>query len=168
MRNEGGRTYVELELRDAWVWDMYRTSRFVPSVAIVTFKDVNIEELPSKELVGRRDRGGAAPAALGARARQRRGGLVRGPRLRRGRPQLALREGELDLVVRRRRRARVLRGEDPRRPTGSALPAEAVTRDQAAAAARAGGPLPRRDRPVRRRREHPLRRGVASSAVGSR
>lgn len=45
-----GRTYVELTLRDAWVWDMYRTTRFVSSVTIVTFKDVNIEELPHKEL----------------------------------------------------------------------------------------------------------------------
>jgi hypothetical protein len=41
-----GRTYVELELRDAWVWDMYRQTRFVSSVRVVTFKDVNIEELP--------------------------------------------------------------------------------------------------------------------------
>ena len=46
----GGRTYVELELRDAWVWDMYRTSRFVQAVRIVTFKDVNVEELPSKDV----------------------------------------------------------------------------------------------------------------------
>jgi hypothetical protein len=45
-----GRTYVELRLRDAWVWDMYRTTRFVASVTIVTFKDVNIEELPKQEL----------------------------------------------------------------------------------------------------------------------
>jgi hypothetical protein len=48
--NADGRTYVELELRDAWVWDMYRQSRFVASVRIVTFKDVNVEELPKKEL----------------------------------------------------------------------------------------------------------------------
>jgi hypothetical protein len=41
---------IELELRDAWVWDMYRTSRFVSTVRIVTFKDVNIEELPAKDL----------------------------------------------------------------------------------------------------------------------
>ena len=50
VRNEDGRTYVELQMRDAWVWDMYRTTRFVVSVSIVTFKDVNIEELPKKEL----------------------------------------------------------------------------------------------------------------------
>jgi hypothetical protein len=43
----GDRTYVELELTDAWVWDMYRQSRFVPSVRVVTFKDVNVEQLPT-------------------------------------------------------------------------------------------------------------------------
>ena len=45
-----GTPFIELELRDAWVWDMYRQTRFVSSVRIVTFKDVNIEELPKKEL----------------------------------------------------------------------------------------------------------------------
>jgi hypothetical protein len=29
---------------------MYRQSRFVSHVKIVTFKDVNVEELPKKEL----------------------------------------------------------------------------------------------------------------------
>ena len=46
----GGRTRVELDLRDAWVWDMYRQNRFVTHVRVVTFKDVNIEELPREEL----------------------------------------------------------------------------------------------------------------------
>jgi hypothetical protein len=50
VKTEGGRTYVELELRDAWVWDMYRTSRFVQSVQIVTFRDVNVEELPPSDI----------------------------------------------------------------------------------------------------------------------
>ncbi len=50
VHDEGGRTWVELELRDAWVWDMYRQSRFVQSVRVVTFKDVNVEELPKREL----------------------------------------------------------------------------------------------------------------------
>ncbi len=45
-----GRTHVELELRDAWVWDMYRQTRFVASVRVVTFKDVNIEELPKADI----------------------------------------------------------------------------------------------------------------------
>ncbi|MSO37342.1 MAG: DUF2469 family protein [Acidimicrobiia bacterium] len=47
---EGGRVYFELELRDAWVWDMYRPARFVSHVRVVTFKDVNVEELAGKEL----------------------------------------------------------------------------------------------------------------------
>ena len=50
VHEEGGRTYDELVLRDAWVWDMYRTSRFVQGVRIVTFKDVNVEELPPKDV----------------------------------------------------------------------------------------------------------------------
>ena len=50
VHDDGGRSWIELKLADAWVWDMYRTTRFVASVSIVTFKDVNIEELPKKEL----------------------------------------------------------------------------------------------------------------------
>jgi hypothetical protein len=50
VHDDGGRSWVALELRDAWVWDMYRQTRFVSSVRIVTFKDVNVEELPKKEL----------------------------------------------------------------------------------------------------------------------
>ncbi len=43
-------TLVEINLKDAWVWDMYRTARFVPTVRILTFRDVNIERLPKEEL----------------------------------------------------------------------------------------------------------------------
>jgi len=50
VRQEQGQNFVELRLTDAWVWDMYRTTRFVSDVRIITFKDVNIEELPKKEL----------------------------------------------------------------------------------------------------------------------
>jgi hypothetical protein len=45
-----GATYFEVELRDAWVWDMYRPARFVSSVRVATFKDVNVEALPEKEV----------------------------------------------------------------------------------------------------------------------
>lgn len=45
-----GRQHIEVDLEDAWVWDMYRPNRFVPNVTIVTFKDVNIERLPENEL----------------------------------------------------------------------------------------------------------------------
>ena len=37
-------------MRDAWVWDMYRPARFVKTVRVVTFKDVNIEELDKPDL----------------------------------------------------------------------------------------------------------------------
>jgi hypothetical protein len=50
VHDAGGRSWVELELHDAWVWDMYRQTRFVSSVRIVTFKDVNVEELAEKEI----------------------------------------------------------------------------------------------------------------------
>ena len=43
---DGTRPLIEVELTDAWVWDMYRKSRFVSTVKILSFKDVNIEELP--------------------------------------------------------------------------------------------------------------------------
>ncbi len=48
-RDQDGRTYFELRLQDAWVWDMYRPARFVANVRVVTFKDVNIEELAGKD-----------------------------------------------------------------------------------------------------------------------
>ena len=50
-RNQDGRTYFEIQLGDAWVWDMYRPARFVSSVRVVTFKDVNVEELPESEFL---------------------------------------------------------------------------------------------------------------------
>lgn len=40
-----GEVFFDVSLTDAWVWDIYRSSRFIRSVRIVTFKDVNVEEL---------------------------------------------------------------------------------------------------------------------------
>lgn len=40
--------YFELNMADVWVWDIYRTDRFVQSVRVLTFKDVNVEELSGK------------------------------------------------------------------------------------------------------------------------
>jgi hypothetical protein len=37
-------------MQDAWVWDMYRPARFVKNVRVVTFKDVNVEELAKSDL----------------------------------------------------------------------------------------------------------------------
>lgn len=45
VREVDGRTYFEVIMGDAWVWDMYRPARFVNRVQVVTFRDVNIEEL---------------------------------------------------------------------------------------------------------------------------
>jgi hypothetical protein len=50
VNGEGARQVIEVELVDAWVWDMYRKTRFVPKVRVLTFKDVNVEELPPPEL----------------------------------------------------------------------------------------------------------------------
>ena len=50
VHTDGGRTRVELLMTDAWVWDMYRPARFVKQVRVITFKDVNIEEVEKPEL----------------------------------------------------------------------------------------------------------------------
>lgn len=47
---EGGEVYFEVVLADAWVWDMYRQARFVKNVRVLTFKDVNVEELAKSEI----------------------------------------------------------------------------------------------------------------------
>jgi len=47
---EGGEVYFEVTMADAWVWDMYRQARFVKNVRVLTFKDVNVEELARSEL----------------------------------------------------------------------------------------------------------------------
>ena len=48
--SDTARPLIEVVLTDAWVWDMYRKTRFVPKVRVLTFKDVNVEELPSTEI----------------------------------------------------------------------------------------------------------------------
>jgi hypothetical protein len=42
--------YFELSMTDVWVWDVYRADRFVKSVRVLTFKDVNVEMLGDREL----------------------------------------------------------------------------------------------------------------------
>ena len=42
--------YFELVMTDVWVWDIYRTDRFVKQVKVMTFKDVNVEEIGNREL----------------------------------------------------------------------------------------------------------------------
>ncbi|MBE6477758.1 MAG: DUF2469 family protein [Propionibacteriaceae bacterium] len=50
VRTEGGDVYYEVSLADAWVWDMYRPSRFVKSAKVLTFRDVSIEEIQHTDL----------------------------------------------------------------------------------------------------------------------
>jgi hypothetical protein len=50
VRTEGNDAYFEVTMSDAWVWDIYRPARFVKNVKVVTFKDVNIEELAQADL----------------------------------------------------------------------------------------------------------------------
>ena len=50
VQERGGDFYFELTLNDVWVWDIYRSDRFVSSVTVLTFKDINVEELGNKDL----------------------------------------------------------------------------------------------------------------------
>jgi hypothetical protein len=45
------RPLIEVVMTDAWVWDMYRKTRFIPRVRVLSFKDVNVEELPDDTLL---------------------------------------------------------------------------------------------------------------------
>ena len=49
-RSSDGEVWFEVTMQDAWVWDMYRQARFVKNVRVLTFKDVNVEELARSEL----------------------------------------------------------------------------------------------------------------------
>lgn len=50
VRSDGGEVYFDVTMADAWVWDVYRPARFVKNVRVVTFKDVNVEELAKSDL----------------------------------------------------------------------------------------------------------------------
>lgn len=50
VRSETGDAYFEVSMTDAWVWDIYRPARFAKNVKVLTFKDVNVEELSKSEL----------------------------------------------------------------------------------------------------------------------
>ena len=49
-RSESGDVFFEVTMSDAWVWDMYRPARFARNVKVLTFKDVNVEELAQADL----------------------------------------------------------------------------------------------------------------------
>ncbi|MFV0526403.1 MAG: DUF2469 family protein [Acidimicrobiales bacterium] len=45
-----GAPFIEYELSDAWVWDMYRQSRFLAKVTVSSSRVITVEELPVNEL----------------------------------------------------------------------------------------------------------------------
>lgn len=49
-RDSANDFYFEITMNDVWVWDIYRADRFVKSVRVLTFKDVNIEELSRHDI----------------------------------------------------------------------------------------------------------------------
>ena len=49
--NSGNDVYYEVRMSDAWVWDMYRSARFVRYVRVITYKDVNIEEFDKPDII---------------------------------------------------------------------------------------------------------------------
>ena len=50
VREANGSVYFEVEMKDAWVWDMFRPARFLEHVKVLTFRDVNVEELEQQEI----------------------------------------------------------------------------------------------------------------------
>ena len=95
VRDGSSPTCLEIELSDAWVWDMYRPARFVPSVRVLTFRDVNVERLPERDTLNETpERGSPAARRKGSR-RSRRAGRRRVVRWLAGirvvAPELALR-----------------------------------------------------------------------------
>lgn len=50
VEDRGGQVFYRVDLQDAWVWDMFRPARFVTKVQVLTFRDVNIEELEIKDV----------------------------------------------------------------------------------------------------------------------
>ena len=50
VRTEADDVFFEVSMSDAWVWDMYRPARFAKNVKVLTFKDVNVEELNQAEI----------------------------------------------------------------------------------------------------------------------
>jgi hypothetical protein len=50
VREVNGAVFFEVDMRDAWVWDMFRPARFLEHVQVLTFRDVNVEQLEQAEL----------------------------------------------------------------------------------------------------------------------
>jgi hypothetical protein len=63
VRSETGDAYFEISLTDAWVWDIYRPARFAKNVKVLTFKDVNVEELQDSDFVAKLNSQAPPPAS---------------------------------------------------------------------------------------------------------
>ena len=50
VREANGSVFFEVEMKDAWVWDMFRPARVREQVKVLTFRDVNVEELEQQEI----------------------------------------------------------------------------------------------------------------------
>ena len=50
VREANGSIFFEVSMNDAWVWDMFRPARFLEHVQVLTFRDVNVEELEQSEI----------------------------------------------------------------------------------------------------------------------
>ena len=50
VREANGSVFFEVEMKDAWVWDMFRPARFLEHVNVLTFRDVNVEQLEQQEI----------------------------------------------------------------------------------------------------------------------
>ncbi|MFW0111976.1 DUF2469 family protein [Rothia sp. CCM 9417] len=48
-RTADGAIYFEVELQDVWVWDVFRSSRFVKNVRVYSVRDINVEERAAAE-----------------------------------------------------------------------------------------------------------------------
>ena len=44
-KERNGSVFFEVLMSDAWVWDMYRPARFLKTVRVLSFRDVNVETL---------------------------------------------------------------------------------------------------------------------------
>lgn len=49
-RNTGADVYYEVMLRDAWVWDAHRPHRFLTSAHVISYRDINVEEISEREI----------------------------------------------------------------------------------------------------------------------
>ena len=100
--------YFELTMKDVWVWDVYRSDRFVKSVRVLTFKDVNVEELAPRSSSCPRSSRSTSSCLAGLRPTAASATPVRG--------LLCSHEAHCSSAPRRRASPRLHRGRRPSQP----------------------------------------------------